>query len=171
MESPETKPPKKLGKGMWLIAWLCLGGLSYQYFDNKVARQYNPNGVINHQDQTGSITLVQNRQGHYVLDGLINEQQVTFMLDTGATSTVVPQHIAEQIGLTRGYASQVSTANGVISVYSTQIKSLSLGALTLYDLSAQINPYMDDDTVLLGMNVLRQFKLVQQGNELTISFN
>ena len=171
MESPETKPPKKLGKGMWLIAWLCLGGLSYQYFDSKIAREYNPNGIINHQGKTGSITLVQNRQGHYVLDGLIDEHPVTFMLDTGATSTVVPQHLAEQIGLTRGYTSQVSTANGVISVYSTQIKSLSLGPLTLYDLRAQINPYMDDDTVLLGMNVLRQFKLVQQGNELTISFN
>ncbi|MDO6524224.1 retropepsin-like aspartic protease [Motilimonas sp. 1_MG-2023] len=171
MELPEHNAPKKVSKWMWVIAWLCLGGLSYQYFDGKIAREYNPNGQLNNQTQQGSITLVQNRQGHYVVDGLIDGQKVTFMLDTGATSTVLPQHIADQVGLTRGYASQVSTANGIISVYSTEIKSLSLGSLTLYDLRAQINPYMDDDTVLLGMNVLRQFKLVQQGNELIISFN
>ncbi|MFO6422982.1 TIGR02281 family clan AA aspartic protease [Motilimonas sp. KMU-193] len=163
-----ANPTKKISKWMWLIAWLCLGALLIQYFNSKLANQYNPNQGLSQQGQ--SITLVQNRQAHYVVNGLINGQQVTFMLDTGATSTVVPAHIAEQLGLQQGYPSWVSTANGNIEVYSTMIKSLSLGPLTLYDLRAQINPYMKDDTILLGMNVLKQFKMVQQGNQLTLSF-
>lgn len=170
MNSPS--PNKKISKWMWLLAWLCLGALLIQYFDTKLAHQFNPNHQINQGQGHGqSITLIQNNQAHYVVSGLINGQDVIFMLDTGATSTVIPAHLAKQLGLTQGYPSLVSTANGNIEVYSTQIKNLSLGPLTLYDLRAQINPYMKDDTILLGMNVLKQFKMVQQGNQLTLSFD
>ncbi|MCE2572049.1 retropepsin-like aspartic protease family protein [Motilimonas eburnea] len=165
-------PTKNISKWMWLIAWLCLGALLVQYFNTKLANQYNPNQDLTQlsQGKSQSITLVQNRQAHYVVTGMINGQAMTFMLDTGATSTVIPAHLAQQLGLQQGYASWVSTANGNIEVYATMIKSLSLGPLTLYDLRAQINPYMKDDTILLGMNVLKQFKMVQQGNQLTLSF-
>ncbi|RJG50052.1 retropepsin-like aspartic protease family protein [Motilimonas pumila] len=164
-----TQKPQKVGKWMWLFMWLIAAALLYQYFDDKLAKQYNPNQNVSTAADGQTIILLQNRQGHYVANGFINGVEVTYLLDTGATSTVVPEKLAQRIGLKPGYASRVNTANGTINVYSTEINSLSIGSITLYDLRAQINPYMTDDTVLLGMNVLRQLKLVQQGKQLTLS--
>lgn len=167
--SATVRKPQKVGKWMWLFMWLIAAALLYQYFDNKLAKQYNPNQTVSTAADGQTIVLLQNHQGHYVANGLINGVEVTYLLDTGATSTVIPEKLAQRIGLKPGYASRVNTANGTIKVYSTEINSLSIGSITLYDLRAQINPYMTDDTVLLGMNVLRQLKLVQQGNQLTLS--
>ncbi len=162
---------KSMGRWMWILAWLCLLGLLTLYFQDKLAQIYNPNqdpASVNQHGQV-SIVLKQNRAGHYVASGLINDYPAVFLLDTGATQVSIPASLADEIGLVRGARQKANTANGVIDVYETRIKSLSIGGLTLYDLRATINPYMAGSTVLLGMNVLRHLKLVQQGNQLTIT--
>ena len=108
-------------------------------------------------------------QGHYVARGEINHQPVTLLLDTGATQLSIPEHIARQLDLPRGRQFPVSTANGMVRVTATRIKSLSIGEITLYDLDANINPGMTDNTLLLGMNALGQLELLQQGNFLTLT--
>lgn len=165
------KNDPKLAKAMTYIAWI--SGLLFAtlFFNNYLTKQENPNSRPQSylEGDNAIVVLQQNRAGHYVTNGYINGYQVKFLLDTGATQVSIPAHIAAEIGLEEGYRQSVSTANGVIDVFSTQLQSLTIGELTQYNLTANINPYMQDDTILLGMNALKQLKLVQQGKTLTLS--
>ena len=162
---------QKIAKTMTYIAWISGLLIMTLFFNHYLAKQENPNTRPESYQQNGNavVILQQNRAGHYVTNGYINGYQVKFLLDTGATQVSIPAEIAKQIGLTTGYSQSVNTANGVIEVFSTHLDNLSVGELTFYDLSANINPYMQGDTILLGMNALKQVKLVQQGKTLTLS--
>ncbi|TKB51289.1 TIGR02281 family clan AA aspartic protease [Ferrimonas sediminicola] len=161
-----SRPHSPFGKPMLFLAWLSMLALLYLYFDDKLERQHNPN--LNPMIQGQELVLQQNRQGHYLVVGTINGQEVTLMLDTGATTTSIPAHLGPALGLKAGYPFPVSTANGSITVYRTTVETLTIGPLTLYNLEASLNPGQEDDTVLLGMNALRHLELVQRGQTLTI---
>jgi hypothetical protein len=72
------------------------------------------------------------------------------------------------LGLRAGPATSVSTANGVTTAYLTRLDQLAIGDIELYDVKASIIKGMAVDEVLLGMNVLKQFELVQRGKQLII---
>jgi aspartyl protease family protein len=93
---------------------------------------------------------------------------VDVIVDTGATDVSVPLTIASQLELKRGTKMDVSTANGTISVYSTRIDSIKLGDIIVHDVRATINPYMEDDVVLLGMSFLDQLEFSHSNNELVL---
>lgn len=155
-----------------LFASFALGLIALTYlFDGMLGRQSNPNQRPDSQE-TGSgireVILMQNRQGHYVANGVINNLPVTFLLDTGATDVAIPARIAQQAALVPGVESRASTANGVVAVYATRIETLALGNIVLHDIVASITPSMTDDTILLGMSALRQIEFTQQGERLTL---
>ena len=112
--------------------------------------------------------LTRNRGGHYVFDGQINRQKVTFLVDTGATTTAIPGELQRRLGLEAGTAMQVSTANGLTTAYLTRLDQLAIGDIELHDVSASLISGMGIDEVLLGMNVLKRFELVQRGDQLII---
>ncbi|PKF58526.1 TIGR02281 family clan AA aspartic protease [Alteromonadales bacterium alter-6D02] len=163
---------ERIGKGMWVIFWcLALIGLVY-FFQDKIDQQINPNeqiqSTITAQGRS-SITLHQNRMGHYIATGTINNVPVTFLLDTGATQISIPAHLQQQLNLQSGRKQTVHTANGTVTVSSTQIEHLSLGNIEFYNLTANLNPGMTNNTILLGMNALKQLELVQRNNTLTLT--
>lgn len=155
-----------------LVASFCLGLLGLTFlFDGWLETQSNPNRdpfSIETSSGTRQVVLQQNRQGHYVAGGEINGLPVTFLLDTGATDVAIPASIANKAGLSRGSASQASTANGIITVYDTQINELTFGNITLKNISASITPSMGGETILLGMSALRKIDFSQQGSTLTL---
>ena len=61
------------------------------------------------------------------------------------------------------------TANGVISVYATRLDRVQLGGIEQRNVPASINPFMADDTVLLGMSFMQHLELVQRDGQLTLS--
>ncbi len=149
---------------------LMLGGLTY-FFDEQLQQQANPNQNPTSMQLTSGmreVVLQQNRQGHYVASGTVNSVPVLFLLDTGATDVAIPESVALAAGLQRGIATRATTANGVISVYSTRIDELTLGNIILEDVNASITPSMLGDTILLGMSALRQVEFSQRGDELTL---
>lgn len=162
--------PKQLGKTFSFIFWgLLLVSLVY-FFEDKLAEQVNPNSEPNSY-QIGDVQILElqrNRYGHYVTSGLINKIDVEFMLDTGATNVAVPQGIANKVGLRKGRAVQVRTANGIATAYTTVIDELNLGEIQLFDVKASIVPGMDGTQILLGMSVLKQVEFRQLGDQLTI---
>lgn len=165
-----THSTKKLG--VMFIAGGCILGflLLVLVFGKVLDRQNNPNQSISTL-QTGQfkeIVLQRNRQGHYVFDGEINHQRVTFLVDTGATTTAIPGALQDPLGLRAGPVTSVSTANGVTSAYLTRLDQLALGDIELFDVGASILPGMGGDEVLLGMNVLKHFELVQRDRQLII---
>lgn len=161
---------RKLGMMFTTLAWIAGLVVLILVFGKIIDRQMNPNASVATL-ATGDyreIVLKRNRQGHYVFDGEINRRKVTFLVDTGATTTAVPGAIERALGLDRGAPLQVSTANGRTTAYLTRLDRIALGDIEIHDVRATIIPGMGIDEVLLGMNVLREFELVQRGDELVI---
>jgi len=112
--------------------------------------------------------LLGNRYGHYVFDGEINAKPVTFLVDTGATTTSIPASLQKYLQLRAGPAFSVSTVNGIATAYMTRLDELKMGEIRLTDIEASLNPGLPNDTILLGMNVLKNLELVQRGDTLII---
>jgi aspartyl protease family protein len=161
---------KKLGMMFTAAGWILGFLLLALVFGRVLDRQNNPNQSVatvqtaNFQE----IVLQRSRNGHYLFDGEINRHKVTFLVDTGATMTSIPARLQRSLGLKTGPATRVATANGATTAYLTQLDQLTLGGIELHDVNASIVEGMDIDEVLLGMNVLKHFELVQRGRQLII---
>ncbi|STX37678.1 retropepsin-like aspartic protease family protein [Legionella feeleii] len=151
------------GRWMFLITWLFFFGLLllfFYYYGEKEQGSYQ----ITH----GAVTIVADEQGHYYIDGSINDYPVKFILDTGATLVAIPQGLATKLQLQGRYPISIQTASGEVTGTLTRLKQLSFARFTLNNVKAVIVPGSDDDTILLGMNVLSQFNLSQQDKQLII---
>ena len=168
MSEHETK---SIGKGMLILGWIVFLGLLGLFFNNMLENQNNPNQNLQsriHESGVREIKLERNRYGHYVTPGKINGQDVIFMLDTGATRISIPAAVAKRLGLKKGFPFMVSTANGNIEVFSTKLGSVNIGDIEIQELGGSINPYMDGEEILLGMNMLKRLELIQRGKILTL---
>ncbi len=161
---------KKLGMMFTVSGWILGFLLLALIFSKIVDHQSNPNQSVatSQSSQFKEIVLERNRYGHYVFDGEINGKSVTFLVDTGATEISIPANLQTYLQLKAGRSFSVSTANGVVSVYSTRLDELKLGKILLTDIKAHLNPGLPDDQILLGMNVLKNMELVQRGDSLII---
>ncbi|WP_442964755.1 retropepsin-like aspartic protease family protein [Pseudomonas sp. GOM7] len=155
---------------MWVLAWGAGLLLATHFFGDWEERQRNPNQVPHSVHGQGyvEVSLAGNRQGHYLLDGQINDQPVTFLLDTGATAVAIPETLARRLGLKRGAPITLSTANGRTTGHRTRLDNLRLGDILLHDVAALIAPGMDGDEVLLGMSALKQLEFTQKGGTLVL---
>jgi aspartyl protease family protein len=168
MSAPEL-PTIFSGKVITILFWLLLMASLTLFFNGFIQDRDNPNhALLELETASGEVVLQRNRAGHYLAPGLINGQPVNFLLDTGATHVSVPAGIAEDLGLRKGRRSQVSTANGVISVYQTELDTVQLGGIQLQQVRASINPYMPDEVVLLGMSFMKHLDMTQRDGVLTL---
>lgn len=168
MNENETTP---FAKSFVWVAWLLALGLLAFVFQDVLNSQYNPNQdpeISLQQNGKAQVKLNQNRQGHYVTNGAINATEVTFLLDTGATNVSIPAHIAEQLSLKAEGQQRVNTANGTITVYRTTLNELRIGNIFLYNVSANINPKMKSNEILLGMSALKRVEFRQTGKQLIL---
>ena len=165
-----THSTRKLGMMFTAVGWAIGILLVVAVFSKILDNQNNPNQSVStlQTDEFSELVLSRNRQGHYVFDGEINHRKVTFLVDTGATTTAIPGDLERDLGLSRGPSTSVSTANGVTTAYLTRLEQLAIGKIEFYDVGASIIPGMELDEVLLGMNILRHFELVQRDDELII---
>lgn len=166
----ETNPQKKLGVTMSLLAWGILLILLVLAFDEWLAQRSNPNRQAEAETLQGNkqLVLYRNHQNHYLANGTINHYPVTFILDTGATDVVIPAQLAEKIGLKRGAPSTAVTANGRVTVYATRLAEVDIGGIQLNEVTASINPGMEEPLVLLGMSALHQVEFTQRGDTLVL---
>lgn len=161
----------RTGRTMAIIAWILGIVLLARFFGDYQESQFNPNqspiSSLEHDDVV--VSLIANRQGHYIANGLINALPATFMLDTGATDVVIPEDLAHAYGLPSQGQGWGLTANGRVKVTRTTINTLSIGDITLYNVRASINPGMNKaQPILLGMSALQQLELSQTEGELTL---
>ena len=168
----EGSSPPVMKQSFLIAGWVIVIGLLTLVASRWEERQHNPNQQpITQLNAEGSseVVLQRNRYGHYVTSGLINGQEVTLLLDTGATYVAVPENMAEKLGLRKMARGQSSTANGIVDTYLTRIERLSIGGIEVYDVAASINPGMNHDTsILLGMSVLKNIEFTQRGDQLTL---
>jgi len=161
-----------LGLGMIIIACLLFLAIMTFGFNKHLDQQNNPNQNISaeRKNNIAEVRLKQNRYGHYVVNGQINNTPVTFLLDTGATVISIPEKIANRLQLKRGYPMQSRTANGSITVYDTRLDRVSIGAIKLNNIRASINPHMNGDEILLGMSFMKHLEMIQKGKELILRY-
>lgn len=173
MNEMDTGP--KLPKfNKWTIAviWIVLLFITTVIFNGVLDDIKNPNQQLTvsiNRDGKKEIVLKQNRYGHYVATGKINGQTVNFLLDTGATLVAVPEHIATQLNLKKGYGFQSETANGMSQSYATLLDSVSLGNIVMTNVQGSISTGMKFDEILLGMSFLKHLNMTQQGKVLMLS--
>ena len=164
----------RLGTAMVVIAWIIFMFILYGGFDYLVSKRNNPNqNIVTNEYYLADglqkeIVLQRNASGHYVTSGTINDYEVVFLLDTGATDIAVPESLANDIGLVKKQRIVVRTANGKARAYRTRIDSVGIGDIKLNDLNATILTNMPGNEILLGMNFLKHFEITQKGKTLTI---
>ncbi|MGD8909565.1 MAG: retropepsin-like aspartic protease [Chromatiales bacterium] len=169
-----SSPQETRGRfGRWMIigAWILFLVLLTLLFSEWLQTRSNPNRSLTVVTDTKGeqvVTLKPNRAGHYLAPGKINDLNVTFLLDTGATRVAVPGKLAKKADLPRGIRSQSQTASGVVESWLTRIERLRLGPFEMRDVRAVIIPDMPGEEVLLGMSFLKHLELVQTGERLRL---
>lgn len=114
-----------------------------------------------------NVVLKKNRQGHFTGTALINGVPVSFMIDTGATETVIPVAFANQAHLPVGGIGRTHTANGIAPIVRTEIKSLTIGKPTVRNVEGNINYTLDE--ALIGMSTLKMFTVTMSGDTMTLT--
>lgn len=160
---------RRMGRLMTHLTWVAILAMLTLFFNNYIESRDNPNADLAYLNgREAEVVLQRNRAGHYLAPGRINGERVHFLLDTGATTVSVPSSLADDLGLQRGVAMQSMTANGTITVYRTELDSVTLGGIHMRNVSATINPGMQGDLVLLGMSFMQHLELTQREGTLTL---
>ena len=98
---------------------------------------------------------------------MINNVPMPFLIDTGASMTLVPRDLADTAKLPIGRYALAATAGGTAKVSQTKINSLKIGNLEIDNLEGLIS--YDFNFVLIGMNVLKHFRMTQSGDTLNLA--
>jgi aspartyl protease family protein len=161
---------RRIGVGMTLAAWALFLLLLTWFASGYLERLNNPNvQVVSRVDPGGNleVLLQQNRAGHYLATGAIDDVPVVFLVDTGATDVAVSREVAERIGLEKGFRVTVNTANGTAYGWNTVLDKVTLGNIEMTAVPATIMPGLGQEA-LLGMSFLKRLTLIQRGEELLI---
>ena len=113
------------------------------------------------------LTLLRGPDGHYHWPGTVQGRAVTFLVDTGATTTALPGALAAQLGLRREGTLQSQTAGGTVMAWQARAEVGLAGGLRFSNLAVTVIDRMTGPP-LLGMDVLSRLRLVQDGPRLLI---
>lgn len=116
------------------------------------------------------VVLELNQNNSYLVEGLINGQPVTFVVDTGASQVSIPKRIAAYLNLKpQGCPSHARTANGLVEVYSTHLATVTVGNIELPRVSAMLNLSDTSEHVLLGMSFLKRLSFQYREGKLILT--
>jgi len=144
-------------------------GVLVSLFSGVEKSQRNPNRDLADTNTTDQeVVLESGPFGQYFFTGLANGEKIDFLVDTGASSVVLTERQAKKLGLKRGLAVRVRTANGTVNSYTTEIHRLQIGGIVLRNVPAHINPHMKGEA-LLGMTALQDLEWRQVDNQLILT--
>ncbi|WP_298814151.1 TIGR02281 family clan AA aspartic protease [uncultured Roseibium sp.] len=109
----------------------------------------------------GSLLIVRDAGGHFVLDGRVNGTRTSFLLDTGASAVVLSYQDALRAGFEDrdlSFTVPVSTANGRTLVAPVRIESLTIGDHTLRNVRAFVGRQGNLEASLFGMTALDRLR-------------
>ncbi|XXF08476.1 TIGR02281 family clan AA aspartic protease [Pseudomonas sp. D2-3] len=166
----EQPAGRRASRVMLVLAWGAGLLLATHFFGNWEDAKQHPNRQPQsvHGDDYVEVRLASSPGGHYRVDGRINGEAVSFLLDTGATQVAIPSQVARSLGLQAGAPVQIRTANGIATAHRTRLERLQLGDIVLHDVSALIAPGMDGDEILLGMSALKHLEFSQRDGTLML---
>lgn len=105
--------------------------------------------------------------GHYHWPGRVNDREVDFLIDTGATGTAISASLARSLRLESVGTVQSSTANGVVTGQIVLADIALRGGLEVKRLRVAALPGLSDRP-LLGMDLLGRLQWQQTDGVLRI---
>jgi len=124
----------------------------------RLVGELNPSHIqVNSSDK---IIINMSYGNHFYANVKVNNQNIRFMIDTGATDMVLSLRDAKKAGINIAkliFNKPYQTANGISYGASVVLKDVKFGNLNLKNVRASVNS-ADMGVSLLGMSFLRNFK-------------
>ncbi len=105
----------------------------------------------------GSVVVMRDGDGHFVVRTGVDGVPMTMLVDTGASLVTLTPEDAARIGIdtaTLHFGMQIQTANGMINAAPITIRRLSIGTIARTDVKALVAPPGALQESLLGMSFL-----------------
>lgn len=113
-----------------------------------------------------TVVLQRSDDGHFHWPGRVGGVEVDFLVDTGASSTALPQALAEKAGLQPLGAVHTHTAGGAVRGFAAKADIALDGGVRADRLTVVVLPNLA--APLLGMDVLGRLHFSQKPGELRI---
>ena len=153
-------------KGHFVAAgvWLAIVVAGYFLFEHIAA----PEPVVRVTDSGNeTIWVPVARDGHYYLEGRINGQSLTFLVDTGASYVSVDAEFARRAGLPGGVTGMFETAAGRVEGRLVRGQTVAADVFEIEGLTVAVMPGRSPYG-LLGQNFLRHFSIGQTDGKLVL---
>ena len=164
MAQPPAPPMNEFPRTLKIVTvWLVLGALLFlglQAWQSQQRRMQFSTAA------DGVIEIRRAADGHYHWPGRVNGVAVEFLVDTGATSTALPQALAERAGLVAEGRISSSTAGGVVQGVQSRADVELDGGVSVQRLRVTVLPGLASP--LLGMDVLSRLHLTQSDGVLRL---
>lgn len=141
-----------------VLAWIAIFGAGFVLFTFRDDLGYLAQRLKTEATGAPMITgkelrIPQAIDGHFYVDGMLNGQQVRFLVDSGATMTTIGRTDAERAGvsISANRNQLVQTGNGMVRVAQGRAETLNIGPIQRSDVGLHVS---DDDLNVLGMNYL-----------------
>lgn len=109
--------------------------------------------------------------GNYWIDGLINGESVTFIVDTGASFVTLSKKMARDMRIRTGNNKvTVQTATREEKAFLVMLDSVSVGGIELHEVPALITNHDNPPNPLLGMSFLKHMEISQKDNHMLIRY-
>jgi aspartyl protease family protein len=125
--------------------------------------------------QVAEVDLLPQSDNTYVVPALVNKKMMaTFLIDTGASYTVITPQMASSLGVKPGASTQtvpVTTANGILYAPVVRLRHVSLGGLQVDNVDAVVTDLGETPQIsgLLGMSFFHGMELSFKQDKLVIS--
>ena len=144
-----------------LIILVFVAGYQYRYelqdFANRVTVGLVPGSPLTVNDGGNTVMLEKLANGHFGARGAVNGASVDFIVDTGASSTVLTAAAAEAAGFdtaTLSFNVPISTANGSATPRSSSPTTVSVGTISRKSVPVFVAANGQLEQSLLGMNFI-----------------
>jgi clan AA aspartic protease (TIGR02281 family) len=123
------------------------------------------------------VSLIPQNDNSFAVPALINQKSIgTFLIDTGASYTVITPRLAKKLNITVTNdlpKVKILTVNGVVQAPLVTIDTLTIGGMEVKNVKALIQPLGDDVLLagLLGMNVFQGMDIAIKQDKLILTAN
>ena len=155
------------GHGTALIVWLGISAVIYYVVDS---HQKPVVATLKDADRaTGEIVIPRSRDGHYYVEGTINNHPIIFMIDTGASVVTVGERAARAADLPKGAVARFRTAGGEVMGEMLTGIAVEAAGIRVEELRVAIGPDLGPGNVaLLGQNFLRRIEVTQGDDRMVL---
>jgi len=118
------------------------------------------------QRESTSVIIARGANGMYSTVGSINGLTVSFLVDTGATTIAMNSGHARRLAIDYrvvGEPTVVGTASGITKAYRVTLDTVTVGEITMRNISAVVMDGRFPVQVLLGMSFLGQLEIQREG--------